>query len=405
MSSLLPKKILVLDTGKEWGGGTNSLIELLKRTDRSRYSFEALFYHNYPKGDSSDIRSELERIGVGFICVQQPEQALSLKIAKEFARATLFFNRTLRRRAVFAIECRTSTIRKARQIASILTKGGFDLLYMNNQPSTNLEGIMAGTMTGVPVLQHSRIETRLNPVEVRLVNEQLCKMICVSAGVRDTFVEHGVHPDKCTVVHNGIDSGFKPAGAPGEVRSRYGIADDEILVVSAGSLVRRKRFEDLIEAVSELSQQGRRCRCLILGQGPERERLERMAQESGLGESLIFTGFQSNPASFINAADIFVLPSEQEGLPRVILEAMLFGRPVVAADVTGPSELVVDGVTGFLVPPRDPERLAVALAALFDNRGVREDMGSRGRERVLEHFSISRYVNGVQEVFNEVLAA
>ena len=101
--------------------------------------------------------------------------------------------------------------------------------------------------------------------------------------------------------------------------------------------------------------------------------------------------------------DIFVLPSEKEGLPRVILEAMLMAKPVVACDVTGPSELVVDGETGFLVPVKNPQMLSSALLNFIASNSMIKQMGEKGRVRVLEKFSIDSYVRGVNKIFEEVL--
>ena len=102
--------------------------------------------------------------------------------------------------------------------------------------------------------------------------------------------------------------------------------------------------------------------------------------------------------------DIFVLPSEKEGLPRVILEAMLMEKPVVACDTTGSSELVVDGKTGFLVPVKKPEIMADAILKLIASADVRKKLGQNGRTMVLERFSIDSYINGVSKIFEEVLS-
>ena len=101
--------------------------------------------------------------------------------------------------------------------------------------------------------------------------------------------------------------------------------------------------------------------------------------------------------------DIFALPSEKEGLPRVILEAMLMAKPVAACDITGPSELVADGETGFLVPVNGADMLANALLKLVASDDLRRRMGEKGRRRVIERFAIDKYVHGVSNIFKEVL--
>ena len=142
---------------------------------------------------------------------------------------------------------------------------------------------------------------------------------------------------------------------------------------------------------------------MIVGDGPEKENLQIEARKKGLHERVIFTGFQSDAISYINVMDIFVLSSENEGLPRVILEAMLMAKPVVACNVTGSSELVIDGETGFLVSVKDPDALAAAMSRLIASSELRNTMGAMGRERVLEKFSMEAYITGVSKIFEEVL--
>jgi glycosyltransferase involved in cell wall biosynthesis len=142
---------------------------------------------------------------------------------------------------------------------------------------------------------------------------------------------------------------------------------------------------------------------VIVGDGPEKVKLLKLVQKKGLGEEVIFTGFQSDPLSYINVFDIFVLTSEREGLPRVILESMLMGKPVVASRIPGVVELVIEGETGFLVPSKDPEAFAEKILTLIDDQELRKKMGEQGKKRILENFTMNKYIKGVEAVFEEVL--
>ena len=400
----MKKKILILDTGKEWGGGTNSLLELLKRIDKSKYHFTALFYNNYKKGYESDIKTEIEKLGVEFLILEQRKQPVIVKIAKELSRLTFFFSRRLKRYFVFLIDYHFRIKQNAEKTSELLKNLRIDLLYMNNQPSSNLEGIIASKMTGIPALQHSRIETRLNSFEVKAVNLWLKKMICVSEGVKNSFIRQGVNKSKCVVVYNGIDSKTIPQASRKEIRTAWGISDKDILIGTVGSLIKRKRIMDLIEATAIVAKRSEHpIKCMIIGKGPEKENLMTKVKERNLDSRIIFTDFQSDAISYINALDIFVMTSEKEGLPRVIIEAMLMGKPVIASDITGPSELVVDGETGFLVPVGRTYAIANAILMLIRNPALREQMGERAKERVTRDFPVEKYVNDVENVFAEVL--
>ncbi|MBI5826534.1 MAG: glycosyltransferase [Deltaproteobacteria bacterium] len=398
------KKILILDTGKEWGGGTNSLIELLKRADRKRCSFSALFYENYGMGRGPDIGSEIERLGVEFIHMKKSPVKFYAKGLKEAGRALLFFSRELRKRYVFNIDRFSRVIPDSRRIAAVLKDGGFGLLYMNNQPSSNLEGILAAASVGVPCVQHSRIDVRLKPLEARLVNESVSRVICVSEGVRRGLVESGVRADKCVVVYNGIDPSVKPKRKAEEVRREIGLGARGVLIGTVGSLIERKRVELLIEATARLKKTGKEeVWCVIVGDGPEKGRLRKEAERLGVGDRVIFTGFSADALSYMNAMDIFVMASRAEGLPRVILEAMLMSKPVIAFDIVGANELVLNGVTGLILKDGGGAAIADAVEGLIGDRDKMRSFGSAGRQRVIGSFGIESYVKGVEKVFQEVV--
>jgi len=399
------KRICILDTGKEWGGGTNSLMELLKRADKKRYSFSALFYENYGMGEGPDVKSELERLGVEFIHMERSPVKLYARGLKEAGRALFFFSRDLRKKYVFNIDRFSRIIPDSERIAAALKDGGFDLLYMNNQPSSNLEGILAAASVGVPCIQHSRIDVRLKPLEARLVNESVSKVICVSEGVRRGLVESGVRGDKCVVVYNGIDPAVKPKRKAAEVRGEeLGLHADYVLIGTVGSLIERKRIALLIDAVARLMKMGEKIYCVIVGHGPEKERLKKEAERLGVEDRVIFTGFSADAVSYINAMDIFVMASRAEGLPRVILEAMLMGKPVIAFDIVGANELVADGVTGLLLKDGGGKAIANAVEGIVMDRDKIQAFGSAGRQRVIDSFGIERYVKGVEKVFEEVFS-
>lgn len=393
------KRILVLDTGKEWGGGTNSLIELLKRADRGRFAFSVLFYDNYKKGADSDVKTEIERLGLSFTLLERPRLGAGVKAARELGRAALSMSAVLKKRYLFNLDYKHRILPASEKIAAELK--GFDALYMNNQPSSNLEGILAASAARVPCIQHARIETRLNAIEARAVNAHVAKVICVSGGVRDGLIASGVESDRCVVVHNGIDLSARPVERRDALRGRLAINNDALVIGTVGSLVKRKRVDMLIQAASMLKESlgG----LLIVGDGPQMQRLKDVAAKAGLGAQVIFTGFCTDPLSYINAMDIFVLASEKEGLPRVILEAMLMAKPVVAFDVAGARELIDNGRTGVVLKEEGAASLADALKKIMKDGTLLKTMGEAGRARVNALFGMDGYVSGVEAVLDEVV--
>lgn len=397
------KTIVILDTGCEWGGGTNSLLELVKRIDKTRYALKALFYENYSKGGSSNIKAELERLGVEFTRINRPQRPPYAKAVREAGRAALFFSPSLKKKFVFSRDYSERIAPAAGCIAEALRNSGADMLYLNNQPSSNLEGILAAGLLGLPCVQHSRAEARLNAVEAAAVNAAVTKVICVSIGVKDTLVKSGVEAGRCVVVYNGIDKDAGPLRDAKDVRAALGIAADAFLIGTAGSLLKRKRTDLLIDALPFLKKAGKNNRCLIIGDGPEMVRLKERAARLGVSDMAVFAGFSNGALSLINCLDMFILPSEGEGLPRAILEAMLLSKPVVAFDVSGVREVVDDGVTGLILKKEGGEAIASAVMELMPDAARMKAMGEAGRARVIRDFAIERYAAGVMHVFEEVL--
>jgi len=392
-----PKRILLLDTGNEWGGGTNSLVELLKRLDRQRFAVTCCFYKDYRKGkDGRLLSEELAEIGIPLILLPIDKQPLWAKLAKELARGVFSWSGRLKRRAVLAIEMQWRIKPRVAALRLLLEEGRFDLLYMNNQPSSNREGYLAGEAAGRPVVQHCRIEPTLQASEVRVVNRVVARIICVSQGVADVLAAQHVAANRLRVVYNAIDCRHAlppPVDLPPAlVRPVIG---------TVGQLTSRKGVLHLLKAVAALKAEGLPVTCLILGEGPQRAELEGAAHRLGVLEQVSFAGFQSVPLAWVQAMDICVLCSSKEGLPRVVLEAMLAGKPVVGSDVTGTRELIVHEETGLLYAYGDVPALTAALRRLLADPLLRRAMGEAGCRRVAERFSIDAYVAGVEQVLEE----
>lgn len=175
--------------------------------------------------------------------------------------------------------------------------------------------------------------------------------------------------------------------------------------VAAGRLVPLKGFDLLLEALARLDGKLGESRLVILGEGPERARLEEMVRSLRLSERVQLPGFVPNLADFLRHADGFVLSSRREGFPNVLIEAMAAGTPIVATDCpVGPRLVLEHGAAGLLVPPDDAGALAGALRRLTEDPGLARRLCDRGRERASE-FTIERAVPRFEALFEELAAA
>ena len=221
-------------------------------------------------------------------------------------------------------------------------------------------------------------------------------------GRRRMIAVERIDPDRITLIPNGI-AGFEP-GDGTRVRRELGIGTGDPVIGSVGHLRPEKAFEVLVEAAARLGEGGLRPAVLIAGEGPERERLEGLIAARGLGGSVRLLGARSDVPDLLAALDVAVCCSEFEGGPLSVMEYMEAGLPVVASDVGGLPELVVDGESGVLVPPRDPEALAAALAGLLGDPGARRRMGQEGRRLRRERWSLEAWTARIEDLYLDLLS-
>jgi glycosyltransferase involved in cell wall biosynthesis len=215
------------------------------------------------------------------------------------------------------------------------------------------------------------------------------KAICVSNAVRNRLTsELGYRTGKTTTIWNAVDSSqFAPsAKTAAAVRARFGIAPDETVFVCVARLSSQKGIDVLIAAMGRLLRERTPFRCLIVGDGPNRQTFAEKIEELGLSKHVLLVGFAEDVRPYLQAADVFVLTSYREGLPYAVLEALACGLPCVVTNVGGTAEAVTDKSEGFVVAPGSVDEATEALAYLLTHREEREEMGRRARARVRAEF-------------------
>jgi glycosyltransferase involved in cell wall biosynthesis len=190
-----------------------------------------------------------------------------------------------------------------------------------------------------------------------------------------------------------------------EVRKKFHIDSEDIVIGTVGRLSPEKGYEHLISAIRDVAIEYPRIKVLIVGSGSEEYRLylQEKINKLKLSSNIIFTGFYEDVPQILNCMNIYSLPSLSEGFNRSLLEAMACGLPVVATNVGGNMEVVKDGVNGLLVPSDHPVRLAAAITELLKDREKAKRMGLAGRERVEEKFSIEKNVRRTETIYEEII--
>lgn len=249
---------------------------------------------------------------------------------------------------------------------------------------------------------------RLRMAAYRLTNALVDRMTIVSEAAADRFVREGIVPKEILrVVPNGVDTGQIRNLTPGArqaLRRSLGL-DREFVWIAVGRFEIAKDYPTMLRAFRRLHQEQPHAVLLLVGRGSLQTETETLARELGLEDVVKFVGVRNDVLQIMGAADAYVMSSAWEGMPMVLLEAAVAGLPIVATAVGGNREVVVEGESGFLVPPRDDESLGSAMLRLSGlPEAERRSMGLRGREHIRTHYGLGRVADQWEELYREVLA-
>jgi len=267
---------------------------------------------------------------------------------------------------------------------------------------------------GVPAVvetYHGREAWRRGPLRGSFLPDRalatlLTRVIAVSEAARDFLVRVKRYPAaKVVVVPNGRDlATFRPGHHRDAVRKELGLDAHTPLVGVVGRLEPQKGHADLLAAWPTVRRAFPDARLLVVGEGGLRPALEAQARALGVADSVVFAGFRADVPRLLDALDVLALPSHWEGMPLTAIEAAAMARPVVATAVDGTPEVVVDGVTGLLVPPGAPAALARALCAVLGDPALARRLGEAGRRRALERFDLAAHVAATAAVYRSAAA-
>lgn len=287
-----------------------------------------------------------------------------------------------------------------------------DLLCAHHYKSVVM-GFLVGRYWGIPVMDYSRGFTAENRKVAfyewleRVSVKRMDGVISVSEGQKVKLRKMGIRKPPIWVVHNGVDLsvGFKDnrKRIRSEVFKELDIPSNGLMVVSAGRLSPEKGHRFLIDALSYMKEEIENTYFVFCGEGVCQPELKDLARKHGVLSHCRFVGFRKDMPRIYQAMDFLVLPSLTEGLPNVVLESFAYERPVVATAVGGVPEVVVDGVNGWLVPSKNPPKLAAAIRKMIKNPRERERMGRAGKEKVERQFTFDAQTPKLVEIYRKIL--
>lgn len=283
-------------------------------------------------------------------------------------------------------------------LRKLIKSGRFDFVHCH-QYSPYTYGWFAhwGTEAKVVFTEHGRFHPDQYRKKARFINPLIArtshKLVAISSATRDALVEYEYLPRKrISVIYNGISPLTVCQEKRSLLREQLGVAPGETVVGTVARMDPVKNQALMLKATRALLDQGFRVKLILVGDGPERQSLERLVTELQLEAAVIFTGFQSQPADYLSLMDIFLLPSFTEGTSMTLLEAMSLGIPAVATRVGGTPEIVTEGETGLLIESNDLTGFTSAIQLLLENPDRRSAMAQQSKRSFEKRFSAQKMV-------------
>lgn len=354
-------RVLAIMATNNTGGPGKGLFQLIERLDKEVHYTVCNFRH--PQQESFEFLDEAQAKGVQIRLIEQ-----------RFA-----FDPTM--------------IRSALRIAR---ESGFDIIQSHGN-KTHALGWITARRLGIPwvAVSHGWTAETLKVKIYNVIGKLMMKLadsaISVSPALHsETVALRG--KSRSVMILNAIEQSEIASTSAGTLRKALGFSDNDFVIGVFGRLSHEKGQDLLINALARLSP-GSPATVAFVGEGATKDALAVEARKLGIEKRVRFLGYQKNVLDYFRAADLCVLPSRAEGLPNVLLEAQLTGCPIVAFDVGGVREVVVDGKTGFLVPPGDVEALAERIDWAIQNKHELREISNNARKSLFPRFSVERRCN------------
>ncbi len=385
-----PRRVLFLESsigGGVIGGSLTGILELIPHLDPGRWEAGLVLAEPKPALDLADV----------------PVHVLTPRRGSGGVDRGALLVRVLRRASeVFGI-----VLPRVRELLPVLRRERPAAVYLASGLTSNLAGAIAAARCGIPAVCHFKGFRRVGPID-RWCSQWIDTAITMTDEIGAHYRSRGIRARRFVTIHDGIDVGRFATGGGASVRRELGIASGTPVVGIVGHVQQWKGQLLVAEAVARARRQIPQLRCLIVG-GVHRlgaeyaERLKERVAAPDLAGHAVLTGARRDVAACMDAMDVVIHASDREPFGRVLLEAMAAGRPVIAPREGGPLEIVADGESGLLVPPRDPDALAAAIVSLVGDPARRAAMARAARARVAAVFDIRQNARAVEAVLNDVV--
>lgn len=296
---------------------------------------------------------------------------------------------------------RSRDLRAIGQIRGHLKRLRPDILHTNDSHALTTAGIASWGLKLPLRVASRRVDFRIRST---WKYRWLCdRVVCVSHAVAGVCRQAGVAQDRLHVVHSGVDPARMAAGDRERGRKSLELADRQRLLLSVGALTAHKGHAVLLRALPAVLAQHADLVVAFAGVGELEARLRSQAEELGIASRIRFLGFRDDIPDLMQACDLFLMPSVEEGLGTAAIDAMCAGRPIVTTTAGGIPELLPTEEHAWIVPPGEAPALAAAIENAFANPAEAYRRAARARQRAIEHFTSGAMVTGMLAVYDEAL--
>ena len=370
-----PVKILRVIPSLEMGGVERTLTSILPRLDKKKYKVYLCCLFKRDK-------------------LADTMESLNIPIIKFKMRARLDFD--------------GKYIIGILRLAYLMKKMQIDIVHTHLYRA-NIAGRIAAKLAGVPVIianEHNIDSWKKFPQKLndRVLAGITNKIIVVSNAVKNFYINKiGIPEDKITTIYNGVDiPKFQTHVDINKKKKEFGIKSSEKVITIIGRLHQQKGHCYFLKAAQIIVKKKPNVKFLIVGDGPLGSQLRDMSNDLKISKNVIFAGLRNDIPQILAMSDISVLTSLREGFSITVLESMAAGKPVIATNVGGNSEIIEHGKTGFIIQPKSPEDMALYSLNLINNQELAKRMGQEAEKRVL-NFSIDRMVEKTEDLYKGLL--
>jgi glycosyltransferase involved in cell wall biosynthesis len=399
----MPKvKILYIEQNIDGtiGGSYYSLLYLVKGLDKTRYDPLVGFYAQ------NTLLSDFQKAGIKTILFKR-RKPINILTFKNIRKHKIIYY--VLKPINLLINMFHTLILPGIYNGMYLRNNRINIVHLNNSILSGHEWMLGAKIARIACLTHQRGINNSYPLFARYFGKRLNAVICISKAVKENIEKKVVGINNCALIYNGLNPMELVAKNEKEViLNRYKIEKGNPIIGIVGNIREWKGQEIVLKALTNLVIEFPDIKCFIVGETTEDDRdyyenLKKLIYINRIQDNVIFAGYIKEIGDILNVLDVIIHASiRPEPFGRVILESMALKKPVIATNIGGPKEIVLDEITGFLTPPGDVEELSKKTSFLLRNREISAKMGKMGYERLTNSFQIEENVNRTQEIYRKI---